>query len=321
MKEPSCAVMRLLGRVTVAVLLFLTAAQASAAIGLQSRELPSAPKRIVVLEFLLTESLLALDVVPVGMSDPGLYPDWIGYGAERLTQVVNVGTRQQPSLEAIALLKPDLILGLSNRHAPLFPAFDRIAPTVLFDFDPGAGGGTQLDMTFTVFDAIARLTGRTGRAEQVKNQVAEALSLHRHRIAQAGLSGRQVAIMQDLGLQDTYWAFAGNSMIAGIGQRIGLQVWPKDRTHDGTRYVTTEDLMKLPATDIGMISFSGPEVSMEKKLNSPIWPYVPARKNGRIVFLERNLWYFGGPMSVIRLSELLTRSLTALPPLRGRVGD
>lgn len=122
MKKRSCSVICLLRRIAVATLVFLTAAQAGAAIGLQSHELPTTPKRIVVLEFLLAESLLTLDIVPIGMSDPRLYPDWVGYGAERLTQVVNVGTRQQPSLEAIALLKPDLILGLSNRHAPLFPA-------------------------------------------------------------------------------------------------------------------------------------------------------------------------------------------------------
>jgi ABC-type Fe3+-hydroxamate transport system substrate-binding protein len=296
------------------VLLCLAMLPLWAAAAQQSAAMPAAPKRVVVLEYMLAESLLALDIVPVGMSDANMYPDWNGYRADLLADVVNVGTRQQPSLEAIAMLKPDLILGFSNRHAPLFGALDRIAPTVLYDFDLDANGGTHLDLTFWIFDHIAALTGRTRKARKIRREVEAALAVDRGRIADAGLTGRQVTVLQDLGLQDTYWSFTGNSMFAGIGRRTGLRIWPPEPTRDGAAYANSEDLLSLAHTDIVMMSYTD-EASLESKLTSPIWRHVPAMKNRRIAFLPRNLWYFGGPVSVIRLSNHLTGALITLPPV------
>ncbi|HKT63845.1 MAG TPA: ABC transporter substrate-binding protein, partial [Burkholderia sp.] len=129
-----------------------------------SAKMPVRPQRVVALDFMFAESVVALDLVPVGMADTAFYPGWLGYQSDRLAHVTDIGSRQEPGLEAIAAVKPDLIIGVGFRHAPIFDALDRIAPTILFQFSPNVSDGgvpvTQLDWMRQIFRTIGAVTGR-----------------------------------------------------------------------------------------------------------------------------------------------------------------
>jgi ferric hydroxamate transport system substrate-binding protein len=280
-------------------------------ISMRSAVLPAKPKRVVVLEFMLAESLATLDVTPVGMVDPARYREWIGYDLPRFTHVVNVGTRQQPSLEAIARLKPDLILGVSFRHAVLFDQLTRIAPTVLFEFNARDLQVNQLQHMLNVFSALATITGHDSIGQQVKHSLQNALAADRKRLADAGLSGKHIAILQELGLQDRYWAYTTNSMAGGVAQSLDISLWPNWPTREGTTFVTPEDLLKQTELSVLLISATGSGVGLAQKLTSPIWPFVPANKTGRIALMPRNIWGFGGPMSATQLSQHMTDGILA----------
>jgi len=286
-------------------------AHASEVVGMRSAVLPDHPKRIVVLEFLFAESLAALDVTPVGMVDPDRYRDWIGYDSGRFIHVTDVGTRQQPSLEAIARLKPDLIVGVTFRHAALFDVLERIAPTVLFNFNATDRKVNQLDHALKVFDAFASITGRSTAGKKVEQGLQAALAGDRARLAAAGLSGKRLAVLQELGLQDMYWAYTTNSMAGGIAQVLGVSLWPNWPTREGTAFVSSEDLLKQPDMHILLISATGPEVGLAQKFSSPIWRFVPAWVDGHVALLPRNIWGFGGPMSAATLSRQLTDAMLA----------
>ena len=136
-----------------------------------SATMPVRPQRVVALDFMFAESVIALDIVPVGMADTAFYPGWLGYQSDRLANVTDIGSRQEPGLEAIAAVKPDLIIGVGFRHAPIFDALDRIAPTILFQFSPNVSDGgvpvTQLDWMRQIFRTIGAVTGRDARAQAV----------------------------------------------------------------------------------------------------------------------------------------------------------
>ena len=302
----------------VAVLCWLAGtAFAADVVGMRSAVLPAQPQRIVVLEFMFAESLAALDVTPAGMVDPDRYRAWVGYDNARFAQVPNVGTRQQPSLEAIARLKPDLIVGLTFRHAALFDALQRIAPTVLFDFYDTNMRVHQLDHALQVFDRFADLIGRATEARRVQQDVQAALAGDRARLAAAGLAGRRLAVLQELGLQDMYWAYTANSMAGGIAQALNVRLWPDWPTREGTAFVSSEDLLKQADASVLMISATGPEIGLAQKLTSPVWRFVPARTAGHMALMPRNIWGFAGPMSAVRLSHQLTESM--LNAARGAV--
>lgn len=87
------------------------------------------PVRVVVLDSGETDSVTQLGLTPVGALEynPDLVPDYI---AAALAGVTTVGTLQEPDLEAITALQPDLILSSKIRHEALYDTLSAIAPTV-----------------------------------------------------------------------------------------------------------------------------------------------------------------------------------------------
>lgn len=93
---------------------------------------PLYPQRIVTLDGFGLDTVLALGVTPVGSANP-----FSSYLNDRLTGVPLLGRPQQPSIEKILLLKPDLILAFSWYHKAIYPKLAQIAPTVMYDFNHG----------------------------------------------------------------------------------------------------------------------------------------------------------------------------------------
>lgn len=88
------------------------------------------PKRVVVLTNEAAESLLSLGVKPVG-STRAFYGDvWYPHMKKEMEGVTDLGTEQQPNIEAIASLKPDLIIGNKLRQEKVYDQLSKIAPTV-----------------------------------------------------------------------------------------------------------------------------------------------------------------------------------------------
>ena len=59
------------------------------------------------------------------MADIQEYHNWVNIDAELSKDVVDVGGRQEPNLEAIAALEPDLIIGVSFRHDAMLSRFGK----------------------------------------------------------------------------------------------------------------------------------------------------------------------------------------------------
>ncbi|PLM92564.1 Fe(3+)-dicitrate ABC transporter substrate-binding protein FecB, partial [Klebsiella variicola] len=93
--------------------------------------LDKTPQRIVVLELSFADALAAVDVSPIGIADDNDAKRILPEVRAHLKPWQSVGTRAQPSLEAIAALKPDLIIADSSRHAGIYTALQQIAPVLL----------------------------------------------------------------------------------------------------------------------------------------------------------------------------------------------
>lgn len=88
------------------------------------------PKRIVILTNEGTEALLALGVKPVGAVQSWTGNPWYSHIEKEMEGVKPLGDESQVNLEAIASLKPDLIIGNKMRHEKIYTQLSQIAPTV-----------------------------------------------------------------------------------------------------------------------------------------------------------------------------------------------
>ena len=93
-------------------------------------KVPEKPERIVVLDTDKYDSLAALGFTPVGAALASQATGMPKYLGEEFAKVKPVGTTQEPDIEAIAALKPDLILGSKFRQEKYYAELAKIAPTV-----------------------------------------------------------------------------------------------------------------------------------------------------------------------------------------------
>ncbi|MDF2958848.1 MAG: fecB [Paenibacillus sp.] len=88
------------------------------------------PKRVVVLVNDAVEASLSLGIKPVGMVKAWGTQPYYDHLKDKLEGVPIVGDENQPNLEAIAALKPDLIIGNKLRQEKIYQQLSSIAPTV-----------------------------------------------------------------------------------------------------------------------------------------------------------------------------------------------
>ncbi|MTF40494.1 iron-siderophore ABC transporter substrate-binding protein [Cyanobacterium aponinum] len=87
---------------------------------------PNNPQRIIALNGSAIDSLLVLDIQPVGVITN--VPDLL---AEKVTHIPKVGLDGTVNLEMVAKLQPDLILGSVYSDSRIYNQLSQIAPTVL----------------------------------------------------------------------------------------------------------------------------------------------------------------------------------------------
>ncbi|MFP7297352.1 ABC transporter substrate-binding protein [Neobacillus niacini] len=95
-----------------------------------STTIKGTPKRVVILTNEGTEALLALGVTPVGAVKSFTGDPWYDHIADQLKDTQVVGVESEVNVEAIAALKPDLIIGNKMRQEKIYDQLNAIAPTV-----------------------------------------------------------------------------------------------------------------------------------------------------------------------------------------------
>ncbi|MEV4171168.1 iron-siderophore ABC transporter substrate-binding protein [Nonomuraea sp. NPDC049709] len=155
--------------------------------------IPAQPKRVVALDQSFVDAVLTLETPVVGYTtyrsiDTKL-PDYLGTVAQQYgKEATPVGTLEQPSLEKIMALKPDLIVSAKVRHEALYDKLTKIAPTV-FSETTGAIWKENLrlmgqalgkeDLADTRIKAFEERAGKIGTAIKEKDGELPTISIVR----------------------------------------------------------------------------------------------------------------------------------------------
>lgn len=270
--------------------------------------------KVVALEWTYVEDLLALGVTPVGVADVPGYGQWVRAEPGLPDGVEDVGSRQEPSVERVRRLQPDLIIMAASREGASTDVFEEIAPVLTFDAYP-TDGTTQWDEMTGTFTTIAEAVGKEDEAEEVLDALDAKIAAAEAELADADLPTRKVVLAQGEGTPDApmFRLFTDNAMVVQLLTSLGLENgWDGPEEDYGFNSVSLEGLTAVgDAWFLPVAPDDALEAFDEKYGDSPIWTNLGFVEAGRIRPLGNDAWFFGGPLSADYLVDKISAALTA----------
>ncbi len=268
------------------------------------------PSRIVALGWVYVENLLALGIQPVGIADIKGYKKFVNIKPQLADSVVDVGTRAEPSLEAIAKLKPDLILGVEQRHKETYNLLTSIAPTFLFNPYPSAKNANQLDEMQQTFLKIAKTVNREDKGKSVLNEMQQTFDKAQKQISNLKLAQNKFILAQLGDSGPKMRLFSDNAMAVQILNKIGLEnAWQGTFDIFGFNTVWVEALPKVEHANFLYITADN-NVYWQNLQNNPVWKGLEFVEQNRVYPIEADTWVFGGPLSAQLLIEKVVAALS-----------
>lgn len=266
---------------------------------------PADPRRIVVLDPTFSLGMgLELELPLLGaplavMSDKALREKALARG------VTDLGSFMEPSIERIAALRPDLILGTAQAERA-YPLLSQLAPTVLISADDWQD----------CLRLVAEVAGRQARG-------AHLLDGYRTRVAalKARVPDRSVSIVRitpwDFQVYlDGPKAYGPFAVLRDVGVRRSAY-----ETTKGEETLKRPDWEALAGLDgdtllyiVGGVNNSAISGRHEEVLANPLWQMLPAVKAGRVHRLDPAVWMeFSGVGSAHRVLDDVERLIVAAP--------
>ncbi|ROS27236.1 Fe(3+) dicitrate ABC transporter substrate-binding protein [Raoultella terrigena] len=239
--------------------------------------LAKTPQRIVVLELSFADALAAVDLSPVGIADDNDPERILPEVRARLKPWRSVGTRAQPSLEAISALRPDLIVADSSRHRGIYAALRQIAPVLLLK--------SRNEIYAENLQSAAIIGKVVGQDPLMQQRLAQ----HRRRMADfaaqlpAGASvvfGTSREQQFNLHSRDTYTG----SVLSALGLSVPAAI--------GGAPMATIGLEQLLAINPQwlFVAHYRTESIVRKWQQDPLWQMLQAQQKQQVAAVDSNSW-------------------------------
>ncbi|WP_051399925.1 ABC transporter substrate-binding protein [Haloechinothrix halophila] len=268
--------------------------------------------KVVSLEWSYTEELLALGVTPVGAADSEAYAEWVtAPGAQLPDDVTDVGSRQEPSIEKIKALDPDLIVSDVDRLTANFDQLNEIAPVVAFD----PTEKPQLETMKTNFTELAEAVGKEGKAEEVLGELDSKVDEVTSTLDEAGESGGTFALAQGYTAEGApgIRMFTSDTMAASLLESAGLENgWDGKPDSWGMTTVGVEGLTKVDSgASFLYVALKSDDPFTSVLKDNAAWQDLSFVKQDDVAALDPGTWLFGGPLSAMQLLDETAKAYSA----------
>lgn len=268
-------------------------------------------KKVVALEWTYAEDLLALGVTPVGVADIKGYHEWVTAGPRLGKGVKELGTRQEPSLESIRALDPDLIITSTHRAEGSIKELERIGTTLMFD--PYEGNDQYAEMRSTL-QKIGTAVGRADAAKQALSTLDGELEKARENLADAGKDGAEVTVARGYTTDGAAVSeIMTKATIPGaLLPKLGLvNAWKAKADAYGMSTIDVEGYQQVEKSSLLYVAAKNDDVFVEDYAGNALWKRLDFVKGDRVHALDPGTWYFGGPLSTAQIASEYARALTA----------
>ncbi|RKN85089.1 iron-siderophore ABC transporter substrate-binding protein [Paenibacillus ginsengarvi] len=278
-------------------------------------EIKGIPSRIVILEWTYAEDLLALGIQPVGMADIAGYKKWVDAKPAPAASVVDVGNRQEPNMELIMSLKPDLIVTTTTRAKTSYDKLKAIAPTIVFDpYSEKASKDLYAGMLDS-FKVVADVVGKQAEAEKVIQNLDKLYEDARAKLKAAGKEGAEYVLTQAFSNQNAavFRMMTENSSVSQIYSKIGLKNAYKPEKFESQGFATTsvEALAAVQSANFIYAVQSDDNIFENQLKDNAVWKGLAFVKEKRTYGIGGDMWLFGGPLSIQKIVDKTVSLLTA----------
>jgi iron complex transport system substrate-binding protein len=254
------------------------------------------PVRVVTIDSGELDAVLSLGVTPVGMANPNAKAP--SYLADRVAGITSVGDTNNLNLEAIAALKPDLILGSQLRVDQLYEPLSAIAPTVL-SIRPGFPWKED-------FLLAGAALGEETKATEVLNDYQR-----RADAVKASLAGGAPAISLVRFMPGRIRLYGNLSFIGVILKDVGLPRAPGQDFDELAQEVSPEVINRAEGDWIFYSSYGPPEATDQGAVvNGELWSRLNAVQKGHARPVDDEVWFLGlGPSGAMIVLDDLQKIL------------
>ncbi|MCA0158095.1 iron-siderophore ABC transporter substrate-binding protein [Tsukamurella sp. M9C] len=261
-------------------------------------QVPANPQRIVVIDSPHTDALVALGIKPVGAAVAAANEGFPGYLRDKLDGTENVGLIAGPDIEAIAKLRPDLIIGSKVRHEKLYQQLSAIAPTV-YSVDTGTNWKEQANITALAVNRTdqmaAQLAALDARAAEVGRKV--------------GAPGKSVSIVR-WRANGTFRIYGPGTFSGSVITAMGFSIPPKPWGEYSMIEPSLENFAEINGDYV--FHTPGANSSATQRTVTDRWGALPAVAANRAFAVDDETWMVG--IGVLGAGRIIDDVQRHLPP-------
>lgn len=278
-------------------------------------EIPAGVTDVVALEWVAVEHLQTVGVAPVGVADVAGYEEWAGTGAPLEGEPTDVGTRVEPSIDAIAGLAPDLIVAVAGRDDAAYADLEAIAPVLVLQ---GADATDPIGTMYGDLRLVGEASGTLEAAETAITEYEAHIEEVSAAVAEAGLDGTPLAHMdgyENAG-QVEIRPYAQGALLPAVFESIGFaNAWPGEGDPQyGLGITDVEGLTALPDdAHVIYMTVGERDVFTEQLATNEIWNGLPTVQAGQVHRLPDGIWLFGGVSSMAAYADAVLAALSPTP--------
>lgn len=261
---------------------------------------PVNAERIVALEWLPVELMLALGVMPYGVADIPNYRMWVNEPVLP-DSVIDVGLRTEPNLELLTQMKPSMLVW-SAGYGPSPKILARIAPGRSFAFSDGK---QPLEQARRSLLEMAELLNKQDVAHRHLAEFDAYIDSLKPRFAQRG---ERPLLMMSLLDPRHMLVFGPNCLFQEILDRLGVKnAWQGETNFWGSTVVGIDRLAAYK--DVDVLCFDhGNAADMRRLAATPLWQAMPFVRANRVQNVTA-VWFYGATLSAMNFARILDNAL------------
>lgn len=261
---------------------------------------PVSAERIVALEWLPVELMLALGVTPYGVADIPNYRMWVNEPVLP-ESVIDVGLRTEPNLELLTQMKPSMLVW-SAGYGPSPEILARIAPGRSFAFSDGKLPLAQARRSLL---EMAEMLDKQAVAQRHLAEFDAYIDSLKPHFKQRG---DRPLLMVSLLDPRHMLVFGPNCLFQEILERLGVKnAWQGETNFWGSTAVGIDRLAAYK--DVDVLCFDHGNAAQMRQLEAtPLWQAMPFVRANRLQIVPA-VWFYGATLSAMNFARILDTSL------------